>query len=101
MGDSAPSPLPKSIIRSQFSPVLPKSASKSMVIPSLNKLVLISGKSMYGPPVFVPPGKFQAPLAPSISNPETEEFCLVALLPRPERSRTAVSEPNEFRSDEL
>ena len=62
-----PEPLPKSKILSQVSGP-PKSASKSTVMPPLNELVLISGRSINGPVAFVPPGNFQAPVRKSISK---------------------------------
>ncbi len=55
---------PKSKMRSQ-SFAVPKSASKSIVIPFAAKPELeISATSTYGPAVFVPPGKIIAPFVP-------------------------------------
>ena len=95
-----PEPLPKSIILSQKLG-LPKSASKSTVIPPLNELVLISGKSINGPAAFVPPGNFQAPVRKSMSKRPGSVTFLSALFPLPERSFTDCVVPKEFRSEEL
>ena len=75
----------KSRILSQF-PIDPKLASKSIVIPLLNWLVLMSGKSINGPDACAPPGNFHAPVIGSSSNDPGTVADLVALLPRPERS---------------
>jgi hypothetical protein len=72
-----------------------------MVIPLLNVLVVISGRSMKGPLAFSPPGNFQAPEAKSMSKLFWTVALLVAWLFLPERSRTEVVVPNEFRSEEL
>ena len=95
-----PTPLPKSMTRSQSSEA-PKLASKSTVIPPLNELVLISGKSINGPAAFVPPGNFQAPVRELMSKTPGSVMFLRPLLPRPERSLTVWVVPNEFRSEEL
>ena len=93
-------PRRKSIIRSQSS-AAPKLASKSIVIPLLNWLVVMSGTSMNGPSALVPPGNFQAPEEKSTSKLFGIVALRVALLPLPERSPTVVVVPKELRSEEL
>jgi hypothetical protein len=96
----APNEVPKSITLSQACAV-PKFASKSIVMPLLNVLVEISGRSTYGPAAFVPPGNFQAPEAASMSKLFATVALLVAWLPLPERSRTEVLVLKEFKSEAL
>jgi hypothetical protein len=80
----------------------PKSASKSIVIPLLNVLVVRLGRTIVGPQVEVAePGNFQAPEPPSMSKLLATVALLVAWLPLPERSRTEVLVLKEFRSEAL
>ena len=92
---------PRSIIRSHDSAVVPKLASKSIVIPVLNWLVVMSGKSMNGPEPLFPPLNSQAPVRESRSNTLGTVADLMAFLEFPDKSLTVVVGPNEFKSEAL